>query len=523
MREQARAEKARRARAAEWRDFPSFCSRLHIIPKSGQRSTLRLNPIQRAYCAARTPRDVVLKPRQIGFTTLELARDVWIFLTKPGARVVVVCQSLTDHGPLKQLSSTLRVMFEGLRADGTTLRFRSESLSEWVLAERDASLRIVEAGASEAAAEKKGRSGTITRLHLTETAFYEYAEATLNALLECVPGPEFGTEIVSESTANGAAGVFYEQFQEAVAGRSGYAPHFFPWWHQPEYALPLEPGDDVAPQDDRERSLVATGVSAEQIKWYRRKVAEKKRQDLVDQEYPSDPETCFLVAGRSFFDRAITVKIRGQARDPIETSLGGTLRIWKRPEHRATYLVAVDPSEGTGGDPGAAVVYDSTTGEHVATLHGQFPPWKLAEHVDALGRLYNEALVVVERNNHGHAVIQALEQPPTESGRERYPHLYVGNDEKVGWHSHEVSRSAALDALEDAHRNERWSSPDVRVVAELLTFVVNKNGKAEASRGCNDDLVMATAIAWDVCRKPYTRGGLSAGRSTYRLGSSRGF
>jgi len=524
LRAQAKGEKERRRLERLWKgDFDYFCSKLDIVPKSGVRQKFAPNPIQRRYNARRTARDVVLKPRQIGFTTLELARDDWTFLTRPGARVVVVVQSLTDHTPLKQVSGVIRVMLESLAAEGIPLSFRTETLSEWVLADREASLRIVEAGASEAAAEKKGRSGTITRLHVTEAAFFEFAEATFNALLECVPGAEFGSEIVIESTANGAAGFYYEHFTGAKTGSSGFAAHFFPWWEQPEYALPLEPGEIIEPANDREEAAVAGGATPENIKWYRRKVAEKKRQDLVDQEYPSDPETCFIAAGRTFFDRDTTVALRTRTREPIAVELGGALRIWKQPEPRKQYVAAVDTSEGVGGDPGAIVVYERDTGEHVATLHGQFPVGVLASKANAVGRKYNNALVVVERNNHGHAVLNALVDPPASADRKPYPNLFHGPDKRPGWYSTEVTRSAALDKLEDAHRNGAWWTPDVRVISEMLTFVVGKDGKAAATSGAHDDLVMATAIAWDVASRPMGSIHSAAGRGGTRFGADRGY
>ncbi len=176
----AEAAKRERAEFLAWAlaDFTRFCGIVDIVPKSGKRQKLVLNEIQRAYCAGRTPRDNVLKPRQVGFTTEEQARDVYYFLTVPGARVVATCQSLTDHAPSRLLAKNYRVMFESLERAGLRLNFRTQSTGEWVLADRDASLRIEEAGASEAAASKKGRAGVISRLHLTETAFYEYADET---------------------------------------------------------------------------------------------------------------------------------------------------------------------------------------------------------------------------------------------------------------------------------------------------------------------------------------------------------
>lgn len=502
LRAAATAEKRRRVLAAQLGDFEKFCGLLDIITKSGERAKLRLNPIQQKYCAARTARDVVLKPRQIGFTTLELARDIWTFLTQAGARVVIVVQSITNRGPLKQISKALRVMFEGLRASGIELDFRTETLSEWALADRDATLTIIEAGASEAAAEKKGRSGTITRLHLTETAFYEYAEATLNSIIECVPSVEFGSEIVSESTANGAAGVFFDDYTNAAACRSSFKAHFFSWLEQPEYRTELLEGERVVAESDREREVVAKGATPEQLKWYRRKVADKKSQDLVDQEYPLDPDTCFITSGRLFFDVERTKYLVGLAHDPVEArQVGragsqGVFRAWKAPQPGRKYVISADPSEGVGGDPGAAVVLDRGTGEHVATIHGQFSTWEMARVLADVGKEYFGALIVVERNNHGHAVLAGLTR------EQKYTNVYLGADGRPGWVNTGPARSSALDALHNAHREKHWSSPCRASVAEMLRFVTNAQGKAEAARGAHDDLILAHAIGWDVVCKP---------------------
>lgn len=494
------AEAVRRERAEflAWtlEDFTRFCGIVDIVPKSGRRQKLVLNEIQRAYCARRTPRDNVLKPRQVGFTTLEQARDVYYFLTVPGARVVATCQSLTDHAPSRLLAKNYRVMFESLERAGLKLNFRTQSTGEWVLADRDASLRIEEAGASEAAASKKGRAGVISRLHLTETAFYEYADETLNAMLECVPSAEHGSEVVNESTPNGAAGFFYRQCKASGAGESSYRLHFFPWFAAGEYAVPLEPGERIEAQSEREQQLVALGVKPEQLKWYRRKVAEKS-QDLVDQEYPSDPETCFLVSGRGFFDQGVTARLIAAATaQPAERDDRDRVAIWKAPAKGRKYLISADTAEGGGGDPSGALVYDRESGEHVATISGQYQPWELAGALNKLGLRYNDAEVVVERNNHGHAVLQALER------EHRYPKIYKHEDDKPGWPTNIVTRPVVLDALEDSHRRGLWKSPDRAVLAQLRTFIVTDTGKAEAARGEHDDLVMAAAIGWAARAKP---------------------
>lgn len=502
-------------------DFPWFAALLDIIPKGGQRTKLRPNAIQAAFEVSRTGRDIVLKPRQVGLTTWELARDVWFFLTRRGARVVVVCQSMADDAAIHELAGKLSVMFESLRSAGVVIPGLDASTTKWTLPSRDASLRIIGAGASEASAQKKGRSGTIHRLHVTELAFFEFAGATMNALLECVPDDPL-SEIVLESTANGASGYFFTAYQDGKDRKASYRAHFFSWMKQKEYATALEPGERILPETDRERAIVKAGATPEQLKWYRKKVADKKDQDLVDQEYPLDEDTCWLSIGRLFFDKEKTKALRGDARRPIETiEVGaegshGVLRIWKHRQPGRRYVVAGDPSEGVGGDPGAAVVLDRGTGEHVATLHGQFTTWEMARLVAEFGRGFSfdkegkrrasvdfhyvgpegPALIVVERNNHGHAVIQGLIR------EQRYTNVFIGHDKRPGWVNSEVSRAAALAAMQSAFKDGHWVSPEKETHSEMLKFVVLASGRAEAAPGAHDDLILAHAIGWDVCCMP---------------------
>ncbi len=497
------AERRKRAEFLAWAlaDFQRFVGLCKIIPKDGVKRRFILNDIQRRYCSTRTARDTILKPRQIGFTTLEQARDIYTLITKPGARVVTTCQSMTDHTPALQLSANYGVMFTALREAGLALNFRSESAMKWVLAERDASLRIVEAGASEAAAQKKGRAGTVTRLHCTETAFYDYADDTLNALMEAVPGPEHGSEIVNESTANGAGGWFHSNYKAAEAGTNGFRAHFFPWFDASEYALELEPGEVIEPRTPHEEMLARKGVKPEQLKWYRRKVTGTS-QDKTDQEYPSDPETCFLASGRSFFDQAVTkVQLEAAPSEPLEKRNNDRLWIWKLPQAGHGYVIGADAAEGVGKDDSAAPVLDWITGEHVATILGDLQPYDYAAELACAGYLYNTALIAVERANHGHAVLQALVHPPANpdgSPQHAYPCLYVAADEKLGWVTSPVTRPVMLDDLAEAHRQGFFKTPDRRLLQQVKTFVVPANGKPQAASGEKDDLVLGAAIGWEV-------------------------
>jgi hypothetical protein len=503
-------------------DYVGFTRLLAIDSRRG-RIPFELSPIQLAYHAARTPRDVDLKARRVGMTTEALARDVWAWLTQDGSAVAVVCQAGNNHQALNAIHNIVDPFVEQLVARGLPLKFETRTKTHWKL-EDGRVFDFLEAGASDAAAEKVGRAARYTRLHLTEMSSWEYAGKTMAALRYCVAGPEFGTEIQIESTAKGAASddrdsqleasgasMFHWYVQDAQRGTNGYRLHFFPWYQDPENVAPLEPGEQVVPRSLRERNLLTLGVTAEQLKWYQKQVDEVRNQDQIDQELASDPITCFLVSGRTYFDKARTAELLALAREPVFTHsihepgafgpvISGqeipAIRAWHLPEPGKLYIVVCDTSEGDGGDAACALVFERGTGKHCATLWGQFKPWELAKHAVQVAKDYNGALIVVERNNDGKTVLRAID------AEQHYHHVFVDADGKPGWLTTEPSRSMALTTLEKAYRDKTFSTNDKYLLGEARTFIVNKRGKAEAAKGAHDDLIMGSAIGWDVLCRP---------------------
>lgn len=499
-------------------DFPLFCSALvWIVPKSGHRSTLRFNTIQRRYCEARSPRDVLVKSRQVGMTTLELARDVYKFVSAPGQRVIVLCQSQTDHQIINKLSNDIQRMIEGLKYFGLDLPFGTESRTAWTLPDRDSSLTLIEAGASEAAAQKKGRGGTFTRVHATEVSTWEYPEQTLQALLEAVPNRD-GTEVVYESTPKGVGGYFHAQFVGAQAGTNGYRAHFFPWFLDDDCRRPIEPGETFEPQGKREVEYAEVyNLPPERINFFRWKLGVLNGNlDKWDEEYPTDPVRCFLTSGRTYFDLAGLDGMGARTKPPLEgvddlrrargddgsgpaLILSEDLLVFERPVPGERYTIGVDPAEGLteDGDDTSSVVLNSKTRRHCATLRNKLDANAHADQLIEIARHYNDATIAVERNK-GIALVRALE-------RLRYHHIYYDpDDKKPGIATTAVSRPVMLEELGDAIRDGSFHTDDPVLMKELRGFVRDartgrpyapgKNRKGELRVG--DDTIFAVAIGY---------------------------
>src|SRR6185369_11301344 len=108
--------------------------------------------------------------------------------------------------------------------------------------------------------------------------------------------------VALESTPNGAQGFFYEKCMEALSGNSVWKLHFYPWWWDDEYKLPLTVEEMTFGwfySDDEQKLIAEHSLTDEQIKWRREKVKELGR--LFPQEYPEDVVSCFLTSGNSYF------------------------------------------------------------------------------------------------------------------------------------------------------------------------------------------------------------------------------
>lgn len=518
----------------DWsKDFVKFAAYLDVIDKYGERIPVQQSPILLAFERDRTGRDYVLKPRQVFMTTWELARDIWFFMVNPNAHVTILCQSSNDNAGIKELSNRIVVMFEGLRRNFPNAPFAKLSETKWVRTDGGrAELKIVGAGATEKAAAKKGRAETIHRLHVTEISSFEFAFETLVSMLACIPpqdrqkGPLKGalarTEITFESTAKGAAGAFFEGYMSAKEGRDEYTAHFFPWFQQPEYQSPVLEGEIIAPRTEREKQLVTLHkITPEQLKWYQQQIANpmKGGQANVDQEYPSDEESCWLFDGRMFFDKDALHRLKTVSEEAHDRLLQGACRIWIKPEVGKTYILVIDPSSGSELDeteakkkkldPSAVVVLERETGRHCATLHGYFHPDDVAAKAATLGWIYNMALIAVERSSsHGQIHSSLLKwvrlnanMQPDQSVGIGYPNIYVAEDRHYGFAMTPQTRPAVLDGLEVAIRIGQFVTRDLEFIKEAQLFIV-KEDKAQAAAGAHDDRVMATAIAWRLIQVP---------------------
>lgn len=387
------------------------------------------------------------------------------------------------------------------------------------------------AGAGRTEGEAKvGRSRRIDYLHVSELAFCEGAASMMRGLVQGVPDAP-GTLIVIESTANGAAGEFYDRWQAAIEDKhkrmdpTGYLPVFISWLTAPEYSLVLRAGEDLGTPTERERDLILLGARPEQLNWRRHKIAQDfgGDEDRFCQEYPAEPSEAFVTSGRPAIPASIIRRHDKLSCEPRRCVAldGGKLIgvpmdsprawwVWREPVDSHDYIVFGDVMEGSlsdASDPrsqpdfNGGVVLDRRTMEIVASIQTRMDPDLFGEQLMAAGRWYNNAWASPEANASGVAAVLPFV-------RKNYLHLYqrqrlaeslsAGDDAPLwGWKTTVANRDLMIDswiALCRPDAGNDWSGKaevyDRRIVAEEKTFVW-RGAKRQHQVGAHDDLLFA--------------------------------
>jgi Terminase RNaseH-like domain len=483
--------------------------RLKIRNKRGRLESLKVNAVQRDYAEKAGKRSIVLKARQLGITTYVAARFFLNCITRPGTMCVQVAHDQRSAEEIFRIVHRLLANMPEVLRKGA-LATSHANKRQIIFPHLDSQYRV------EAADENAGRGLTIQYLHCSEVSRWPGdAEATLAALRAAVP-PD--GEIVLESTANGAAGCFYEEWQRAE--QMGYSRHFYPWWWEPSYkrevdpALPPKEGGRtghpaiVEFTEDELELMQKYELTAEQIGFRREMKANFGRH--AKEEFAEDAESCFLASGDCIFDVDVIEQRLHDELPVMAQSDGGRAITFFPPQPGKEYIIGVDPAGGgSEGDYSCAQVIDRASGMQVAELRGHLTPEETAARVAILARQYNKALVAVERNNHGHAVLGYLSM--VHADVQRY---HVKGTE--GWLTSAATRPMMLRNLGEVLAAAPQLFNSTRLLEECKTFVRRPDGTTAAANGAHDDTVMAMAVALAV--RAEAIGQFSPGKTEVEVG-----
>ena len=316
-------EKIRRDKLKEYEeDFEAFSRELvRILPKDSTQGFIpfEFNAAQKQITEALSKqlqetgrvRAIVLKARQQGISTYCAARVFWKTYFSPYSKSVVMAHDSATSDALFNMSRNL--------IDNMESSFRPElqkSNAKEILFEHNKSgYRLYTAGSPEA-----GRGTTPTIAHLSEVAFWQHDEKILAGLFQGISQAD-GTEVILESTANGASGEFFRLWNGAIRGENEYIPIFIPWFATPEYRR--DPPGDFELTAEEEEVKAEHDLDDAQMYWRRLKIGEGGKRKF-QQEYPCTAEEAFLVSGHNVFDQekvyAMTPEDPVQIREYIPAS-----------------------------------------------------------------------------------------------------------------------------------------------------------------------------------------------------------
>lgn len=269
-----------------------LCNLYKITDKKGNAIPFRPNDAQTKFLDDIHALNIILKARQLGFTTLccLIYLDAGIF--NPNTRAGVIAHKLDDSKVI--FRDKVKFPYDNL----------PDQLKDKVATKQDSADTITLANNSSIRVSTSMRSGTLQYLHISEfgkicSQYPEKAREIVTGALNTIEAGQFA---VIESTAEGQDGKFYEMVQTARAKQAAgvelseldFKFHFFPWYEDRNYVLTT--GLPVIPDDDRVyfdklETQIGRKISREQRAWYVKK-AETQGGDMR-REFPSTPDEAF--------------------------------------------------------------------------------------------------------------------------------------------------------------------------------------------------------------------------------------
>jgi hypothetical protein len=229
--------------------------------------------------------------------------------------------------------------------------------------------------------------------------------------------------------------------------------------------------------------------------------ASQQRAILGEERFRREMDCEFIIDDETLIAPTKLIDLTSQ--DPLYKT--GQVRWFRRPEPDRFYVVSLDPSLGTGGDPAAIQVFDANTTEQVAEWrHNRTTIPEQVRILADICRHINETIkdsksiyFTVENNTIGEAALISI----AEYGEENIQGYFLsetggtsGRRYRKGFNTTNKPKLAACAKLKNLIETGRMKIHSASLVTELKNFIASGAGYA-AKAGETDDLVMATILA----------------------------
>lgn len=407
-------------------------------------------------------------PRQTGKSTTMVSYLLHYVLFNQDVNVAILANKLATA---RELLHRLKLAYEYLP------KWMQQGIVEWNKGsiELENGSKILASATSSSAV----RGGSFNMIFLDEFAYVPpgVAEEFFSSVYPTISSGQT-TKVLIVSTPKGL-NMFYRFWVDAQEGRNEYVPIEVHW-------------SQVPGRDDAWKKQTIANTSEEQF------------QTEFECDFIGSSAT--LISSHKL--KCLTYKT------PIYKNDEG-LCVYEEPQKDKVYCICVDTARGQGKDYSAFVVIDMTTTPYrlVATYrNNEIAPMMYPNAVNAVGKQYNNAHVLVEINDIGGQVADILhseleyENILMTSVKGRKGQVLDGGFGKggsqFGLRTTSVTKRVGCAALKGLIEEDKLIIEDFNTVNELTSFIA-KRQSYEADDGHNDDLVMGLVMfAW-VTTQPY--------------------
>ena len=402
--------------------------------------------------------NVILKARQLGISTITAAYVAWMMMFHREKNVLVIATKFSTASNLvKKVKAIIKALPDWLKISTVDIDNRTSF--------------ILSNGSQIKASSTSGDAGRSEALSLLVIDEAAHVEGLDELWMGLYPTLSTGGRCIALSTPNGVGNWFHKIYTESENKVNDFYPTKLPWQAHP----------------DRD------------LQWF-----EKETRNMSRREIAQELECNFNMSGETVFDPEDLAALQEKVKDPkYRTGFDRNLWIWEEYSPENTYLISADVARGDGKDYSVCLVFKLETMEVVAEYQGKCTPDIFSRVLYDVGQEYGHGLLVVENNSVGYTVLDKLKEM-------RYPNLYHSvksthefveeyqadqmSNAVVGFSTTSKTRPLIVAKMEEFVRNNLIKLYSSRLLGEMRTFIWN-NGKAEAMRSYNDDLIMACAVA----------------------------
>lgn len=409
---------------------------------------------------------ISLMPRQTGKSTSAAGYLLWYAMFVPDSTILVAAHKYTGA---QEIMQRVRYAYESvpdhIRAGVTS--YNKGSL------EFDNGSRIVSATTT----ENTGRGMSISLLYADEFAFVRPTIAT-----------EFWTSI-SPTLATGGKAIITST----------------PNSDEDQFALLWKGANRCEDEFGNPTEIGVNGFKAYRSFWNEHpdrdeSWATQQRAALGSDRFRREMDCEFIINDETLIAPTTLIDLQGV--DPVYKT--GEVRWYQRIDPEKIYVVALDPSLGTGGDPAAIQIFDANStlqvGEwrHNKTdIPGQVRILAdIIRHINETVRDPKSIYFSVENNTIGEAALISIAEYGEENIQGYFlsePGVSVSRRFRKGFNTTNKSKLSACAKLKHLVESKRMKINSKSLISELKNFVASGASYA-AKLGETDDLVMSTLL-----------------------------